>query len=76
MKVKELQYNWYQHGSIQDNLGAGEDYYRYVVGEHGVVSIEENEPTNGLQKWNYIVRMESGEAHRVFNPNLVIYYPV
>ena len=72
-KVKLLDFNWRQIGSVQDRDGAGEDYTRVLVGEKGVVSIEENEPHNGMQLWNYVVNYEDGKQMRIFNPNYVEY---
>jgi len=72
-KVKVLDFNWRQVGSVQDRDGAGEDYTRVSVGEKKVVSIEENEPHNGMQLWNYVVTYEGGRQTRIFNPNYVEY---
>lgn len=72
-KVKLLDFNWRQVGSVQDRDGAGEDYMRLTVGVNGVVSIEENEPHNGMQLWNYVVTHEDGRQTRIFNPNYVEY---
>lgn len=73
-KVKQIRFNWHAVGSTIDRDGAGEDWHAYQVGE-GVVSIEENEPHNGNQLWNYVVEMENGCSFRVFNPNFVEYFP-
>lgn len=73
-KVKSLTFNWRQAGSTIDRDGAGEDYERYTVGVNGVMSIEENEPHNGNQVWNYVVNHEDGESCRIFNPNFVEYF--
>jgi len=72
-KVKLLDFNWRQIGSVQDRDGSGEDYTRVSVGEKGVISIEENEPHNGMQLWNYVVTYENGKQTRIFNPNYVDY---
>lgn len=74
MGVKKLLYNWHQVGSTTDRDGAGEDMCRYIVGEGGVKHIQENEPNNKFEQWNYIVDFEDGSAVRVFNPNLVEYF--
>jgi hypothetical protein len=76
MKVKSVKYNWRQVGSTVDRDGAGDDWERFTVGENGVTSIEEHEPHNELQQWNYVVRMENGSSCRIFNPNFVEYFPV
>lgn len=72
-KVKLLDFNWRQVGSVQDRDGAGEDYMRLTVGVNGVISIEENEPHNGMQLWNYVVSYSCGKQARIFNPNYVEY---
>lgn len=74
MKVKSVNYNWRQAGSTVDRDGAGEDYNRFVVGEKGVTSIDENEPHNGMQLWNYVVHLQDGTTYRIFNPNFVEYF--
>ncbi len=73
-KVKSVRYNWVQVGSTIDRAGAGEDWQRFTVGENGVISIEENEPHNGMQLWNYVVELENGESCRIFNPNFIEYF--
>jgi hypothetical protein len=75
MKVKSLTYNWFQAGSTLDRDGAGEDWAHYTVGERGITLIEEFEPHNGNQVWNYLVHHEDGAKYRVFNPNFVEYFP-
>lgn len=72
-KVKLLDFNWRQVGSVQDRDGAGEDYMRVTVGINGVAHIEENEPHNGNQLWNFVVSYECGKQSRIFNPNYVEY---
>lgn len=74
MKVKSVKYNWHQVGSVQDRDGSGEDWTRCEVGEKGVTLIEENEPNNGMQLWNYVVHLEEGTKYRIFNPNFVEYF--
>lgn len=74
MKVKSVTYNWHQAGSVQDRDGSGENWERFVVGEKGVILIEENEPHNGMQLWNYVVHLEDGTKYRIFNPNFVEYF--
>lgn len=73
-QVKSVTYNWHQAGSVQNRDGAGEDYAKYTVGFECVVSIQENEPTNGNQVWNYVVTFEDGGSCRIFNPNFVEYF--
>jgi len=74
MKVKTLFANWRQVGSLSDRDGFGEDYDKYEVGVNSVVSIHENEPTNGNQLWNFLLEYEDGTRSRVFNPNYVEYF--
>ena len=76
MKVKSVKYNWRQVGSTIDKDGAGDDWERFTIGEKGVQDIEENEPTNGMQLWNYVVTMDDGTIYRIFNPNFIEYYPI
>ena len=76
MKVKSVKYNWRQVGSTIDKDGAGDDWERFTIGEKGVQDIEENEPTNGMQLWNYVVTMVDGTIYRIFNPNFIEYYPI
>jgi len=73
-QVKSVMYNWRQAGSVVDRDGAGEDFDRVTVGEKGVKSIEENEPHNGNQLWNYVVELENRGSYRIFNPNFVEYF--
>ena len=73
-KVKSVKYNWRQVGSTIDRDGAADDWERFTVGENGVKHIEENEPHNGMQLWNYVVKLESGTTYRIFNPNFVEYF--
>lgn len=75
MQVRKVSYNWHQAGSITDRDGAGEDWVQCTVGEKGVTLIEENEPRNGYQVWNYLVHHEDGTKFRIFNPNFVEYFP-
>lgn len=72
-KVKSIRYNWRPVGSL--NEGIGDDWNYFEVGKNGVKSIEENEPRNGMQLWNYVVELESGTVYRIFNPNFVEYFP-
>lgn len=74
MKVKKLLFNWHQVGSSTDNDGAGEDYSVYEVGKNNITDIVENEPHNGMQKWNYMIKTKGGIICRVFNPNYVEYF--
>lgn len=74
--VKSLKYNWRQVGSTSDSNGAGEDWERFTVGEKGVKSIEENEPSGRMHLWNYLVELEGGVFYRIFNPNFVEYFPI
>jgi len=73
-KVKSVKFNWHQAGSVTDRDGSGDSYEKAEVGKYGVVSIEENEPTNGNQVWNYVVVGEDGIISRIFNPNFVEYF--
>lgn len=73
MKVKRLNYNWRMVGSTLDRDGCGEDYSYFEVGIHDVVDIEENEPRNGMDTWNYVVTKTDGTTCRIFNPNYVEY---
>lgn len=74
MRVKSLNFNWHQVGSTVDRDGCGENYHVYEVGKHNVSEIIENKPCNGLEVWNYEVRLKTGETYRVFNPNFVEYF--
>lgn len=69
MIVKRINYNWF---NSENN---GEEYLTYEVGKNGVSEIEEYQPSNGLQKWNYVVDFEDGKSARVFNINFVEYFP-
>lgn len=73
-KVKSVKFNWHQSGSSIDRDGAGENWERAEVGKNGVISIEENEPRNGNQVWNYVLVGENGVVVRIFNPNFVEYF--
>ena len=75
-KVKMLMYNWHQVGSTTDRDGCGENYDSYTVGINGVKYIEENEPRNQTESWNYIIEFVDGKSVRVFNPNFVEYFKV
>jgi hypothetical protein len=46
---------------------------RVTVGVNAVTNIEENEPHNGNQLWNFIITYECGKQSRIFNPNYVEY---
>lgn len=74
MKVKSVKFNWRVAGSAIDRDGVGEDWERVEVGKNDVVSIEENEPMNGMQLWNYLVIGKDGPIIRIFNPNFVEYF--
>lgn len=74
MKVKILDVNWRQVGSVQDREGSGDDYTRFQVGERGVVSIEENEPMGGNKLHHFLIEKEDGSFCKVFNPNYVEYF--
>lgn len=71
MKVKKIHFNWFQTSNGQDS---GEDYSFYEVGVLGVSEIIENEPHNGLQVWNYIIKFNNHTVVRIFNPNYVEYF--
>ena len=70
MKIKQIDFNWRQEGSVQDRDGVGEDYHRYALGINGVVEIEENF-MEALP--NYTVHFENGNYVKIFNPNFVEY---
>jgi len=74
MKVQSVTFNWHQAGSTIDRDGAGDNWERVTVGDKGVILIEENEPHNGMQLWNYLVHNEDGTHKRIFNPNIVEYF--
>jgi hypothetical protein len=74
-KVKSVSYNWRQVGSTIDRDGAGDDCERFTVGEKGVVDIVEHQPGGGMDLWYYGVYMEDGRYYRIFNPNVVEFYP-
>jgi len=74
MKVKKILFDWHQIGSTSESCGADEQFSTYEVGKNGVVNILENEPHNGLQKWNYVVSMDNGSVYRVFNTSFVEYF--
>ena len=71
MKVKSVAFNW----RVSPNERIGCDFEISTVGYMDVVSIQENEPCNGLQQWNYVVEMKDGSKQRIFNPNFVEYFP-
>jgi hypothetical protein len=70
MKIKQIDFNWRQEGSVQDSNGAGENYNRYTLGVGGVVVIEELF-FEALP--NYTVHFENGNYVKIFNPNFVEY---
>ena len=74
MKVKSILFNWHQVGSVTDRDGSGEDYDKFEVGSKEVKSIEENEPNNRMQLWNYVITLNDGTTYRIFNPNFVEYF--
>jgi len=76
MKVKKLHFNWRQVGSTSERDGAGEDFDCFEVGKRDVSEIIENKPCNGLEVWNYEVKLTTGQSFRVFNPNYVEYFKV
>ena len=68
MKVKSIIVEWFyttEHGS---------EGTFYEVGKSGVSEIIENEPHNGLQKWNFLIIKEDGTKIREFNINTVTYF--
>lgn len=73
-RVKLIQFNWHQSGSVFTKDGAVEDYNQYEVGRNDVTEIIENEPHNGLQQWNYVVHLSNGAKTRIFNPSIVEYF--
>lgn len=74
-KVKAVTYNWRPDCSPIGPGWSGEIYDSFKVGESGVKSITENEPKNGFQVWNYEIELEDGTVYRIFNPNIVVYFP-
>lgn len=74
-KVIKLLANWHQcHNGVE----AGENYDTYELGKPRVdgsviVSIEENEPRNGMQLHNFVITFDTGRVIKVFNPNYVEY---
>ena len=68
MRVKRIDFNWF---STHEN---GEEFTYYEVGKEEVSEIQENEPHNGMQLWNYIVKFKDGKTVRIFNPNYVEYF--
>ena len=70
MKIKQIDFNWRQVGSVQDRDGAGGDYNRYTLGVGGVVEIEENFMEVIP---NYTIHFENGNYVKIFNPNFVEY---
>lgn len=76
MKVKEVIYNWFQCGSVQDRDGAGENWSRVTVGVNGVVDIVEYLPQGEGDRISYIVTYNDGRVIRLFNPNTVEYFNI
>lgn len=74
MKVKEIIYNWFQCGSVQDRDGAGENWSRVTVGVNGVVDIVEYLPQGEGDRISYVVTYNDGRVIRLFNPNTVEYF--
>lgn len=74
-KVKSVTYNWHQNGSTTDRDGAGEDWYRVTVGKLGCKEISEDCSDHDTVSHSYFVTNEDGSALRIFNPNLVEYFP-
>ena len=74
MRVKKLITNWHQNGCVVESQGAGEDYDFYEVGRSKVVEILENEPKNGMQLHNFIIKYSDGKVVKAFNPNHVEYF--
>jgi|TARA_R110000744_G_C19257411_1_gene550982 hypothetical protein len=72
-KVKAIVTNW-RFNPPFDGYDGQVISENYEVGIDGVEDIIENEPKNGLQKWNYVVRKSDGTAIRLFNVNEAIYY--
>ena len=70
MKIKQIDFNWRQEGSVQDANGAGENYNRYTLGVGGVIEIEELF-FEALP--NYTVHFENGNYVKIFDPNFVEY---
>lgn len=76
MKVKEVIYNWFQCGSVQDRDGAGENWSRVTVGDNGVVDIVEYLPQGEGDRISYVVTYNDGRVIRLFNPNIVEYFSI
>lgn len=74
-KVKSVVFNWRQVGSVQDRNGAGEDYDKVEIGVKDVVFIEEFLAPEWGNLTSYKVHLKDKSSFRVFNPNLVQYFP-
>ncbi|HEY5588566.1 MAG TPA: hypothetical protein VIK86_06390 [Candidatus Paceibacterota bacterium] len=72
MKIKQIVYNWFQCGSIQDKDGAGEDWSRITVGDEVIEIIEHMAQGEG-DKTYYLIKYKDGRALAIFNPNTVEY---
>lgn len=66
MPIKQLIYNWFY---TED----GEAFCGWEVGKHGVIRIEEHRAQGEGDRWYYDVFLDTGEKHRIFNPNEVIF---
>lgn len=67
-KVKKIHTNWFYSTEV------GEEYITIEVGVKGVTKIVENEPHNGLQKWNYEIYHDDNIVTRTFNVDYVEYF--
>ena len=73
-KVKRVQFNWRQVGSVQDRDGCGEDYDKVEVGNKDVILIEEFLSPEWGNLTSYRVHVKDGSSFRIFNPNFVEYF--
>lgn len=67
-RIKKIHANWHFTTEL------GDEYDVYEVGKANVSEIIENEPHNGLQKWNYLVHLDNGTTFRLFNVSHVEYF--
>ena len=73
MTVKAIVTNW-RFNPPFDGYDGQVISENYEVGISGVVNITQNEPSNSMQLWNFLVSYKDGTAIRVFNINEVTYY--
>lgn len=70
MEIKELIYN-YRPDMSDGKEVFGETYALAVIGEKGVVKIDEHRAAGEGDKWYYGIHMDSGEITRTFAPYMV-----